>query len=266
MSAFGLIVKSAQHTNRNPVAVGCINYIFAGIASTIILFFSGHGERDYATISIGASTGVFYVVAYWFLVIAMRQGGVAITMAIARLAVLVPILCSIFIWYEMPSVAQTIGIVCVCAALPFLSIGIGGKTAMGSTVWLITALFITTGFCHLSPKLLHEVAPEGQMTVYLASLFSIAGLLSILLIRWQRIKVGRRDYGHGIILGTCNLLGTYCIAVTLQYLPGTLVYPFTSAAGVVLTTCAATLVWKEKIGRTAYFGICLTVIALVLVN
>jgi len=164
-------------------------------------------------------------------------------------------------------VAQSIGITLVCVSLPFLSRGVSGNDmTMGSTIWLIGALFIATGFCHLSPKLFREVAPDGSDTVYLFSLFGVAGLLSLAFVRKQKIQVRRRDYGHGILQGSCNLLGTYSIAMTLKYLPGTFVFPFTSAAGVALTTAAATLVWKEKLGVSAYVGIGLSVAALVLIN
>lgn len=267
-SAFGLIVKSAQHTRRNPVAVGFINYIFAAVAGGVVLFVDGEWHPDLATVIIGSLTGIFYVTAFWFLVIAIRQGGVAVTMAIVRLAILIPILCSILVWSEIPSTGQTIGIIFVCLALPFLSAGVGGNgaTAINGTIWLIVALFVTTGFCHLSPKLLREVVPQGQITVYLFSLFGTSGLVSVFLIRWMRVPFHRRDYGHGILQGLCNLLGTFSIAMTLKYLPATFVFPFTSAAGVVLTTAAGTLVWKEKLGRSAYVGIALSIVALALVN
>ena len=266
-SVFGLVVKSAQHTGRNPLAVGSINYMFAGLAGGAILILDSSWNPDLATILIGGITGVFYVVAFWFLVIAVKQGGIAITMAIVRLGVLVPILCSVFIWHESPSMIQTVGILLVCLSLPFLSVGVSGKdTSLGSTVWLIGALFVATGFCHLSPKLFREVAPQGQETVYLASLFGVAGLLSFLFIRQQGIILQRRDYGHGILQGACNLLATFSLAMTLKYLPGTLVFPFTSAAGVAMTTAAATIVWKEKLGIYAYVGIALSVLALILIN
>jgi len=266
-SVFGLVVKSADHTGRNPVSVGSINYMFAAIASGLILLADQAWQPDAATVLIGAATGVFYVVAFWYLVIAVRQGGVAITMAIVRLGVLIPILCSIFIWYETPSVAQTVGILFVCISLPLLSIGVAeNKMSLGSTIWLIGMLFVTTGFCHLSPKIFRELAPQGDETVYLFSLFSVAGVLSLIFIKKQGIPLQRRDYGHGILQGICNLLGTYSIAMALKYLPGTFVFPFTSAAGVALTTAAATIIWKEKLGLYAYVGIALSIIALVLIN
>ncbi len=247
--------------------MGSINYMFAAVASGFILFADQAWHPDAATVLIGMATGVFYVVAFWFLVIAVRQGGVAITMAIVRLGVLIPILCSIFVWNETPSVAQTVGILFVCISLPLLSISVGGNDmSLGRAVWLIGVLFVTTGFCHLSPKLFRELAPQGQETVYLFSLFSVAGVLSLAFIKNQGIPVQRRDYGHGILQGICNLLGTYSIAMTLKYLPGTYVFPFTSAAGVALTTAAATIFWKEKPGLYAYLGIALSIISLVLIN
>jgi drug/metabolite transporter (DMT)-like permease len=268
MSSFGLILKSAHHTGRNPVTVGCLNYIAGAVFASLILLYDPGWRLEGVTVLIGAATGVFYVVSFWFLVQAIIQAGVAVTMAIVRLSVLAPILCSIFIWDEVPSFGQTVGILFVCIALPFLSTGVNqtGALSFGRAGWLIGALLLTTGFCSLSPKLFSEMASQGQTPLYLFSLFGVAAVMSLVYLRIRRIAVYRREYGHGILQGLCNTLGASSMVLTLKYLPGTVVFPITSASGLVLTTAAATLIWKERIRPPAYVGIGLTLIALILVN
>ena len=268
-SCLGLILKSAQHTGRNPVAAGSLNYIIGAGFSGLALLFDPDWSWNLVTVLIGGVSGVFYVVAFWFLVRAIMEGGVAVTLAIIRLSVLIPILCSIFIWSEIPNVAQTIGIIVVCIALPFLSLGVGGQgveRTLKGTIWLVGALFVTTGMCHLSPKVFSEMAPQGQMSLYLFSLFFVAAIMSALYIRFKPVQVRRQDYGYGILLGAINVSGTWLLAITLQILPGTIVFPVTSALGLAVTTSAAVLIWKEQIRRPAYVGIGLTFIALILVN
>ncbi|MEE2993688.1 MAG: DMT family transporter [Gemmatimonadota bacterium] len=267
-SCFGLVLKSADHTGRNPVAVGSLNYIIGAVLTALALFFDPDWSWSLMTVLVGGVTGVFYVVAFWFLVRALMEGGVAVTLALVRLSVLIPILCSIFIWSEIPNFAQTVGIGVVCIALPFLSLGVGqaaDKTFKG-TVWMVGALFITTGMCHLSPKVFSEMAPQSQMSLYLFSLFSVAAIMSILYIRFKPVQVRRNDYGYGLLQGVINVTGTWLLVITLKLLPGTIVFPVSSALGLVVTTSAAVLIWKEKIRRPAYVGIGLTFIALILVN
>lgn len=267
-SCFGLILKSAHHTGRNPVAVGSLNYIVGAVFSGLALLFDPGWSWSLTTVLIGGVTGVFYVVAFWFLVRAIMNGGVAVTLAIIRLSVLIPILCSIFIWSEIPNAAQTVGILVVCMALPFLSLGVGQAADMTvkGTAWLVGALFVTTGMCHLSPKVFSEVAPQSQMALYLFSLFSVAAVMSALYIRFKPVQVRRHDFSYGIIQGAVNVAGTWLLVLTLKFLPGTIVFPVSSALGLAMTTSAAVLIWKEQIRRPAYVGIGLTFIALVLVN
>ena len=97
----------------------------------------------------------------------MLQGGGAITLAIVRLSVVIPILFSIVIWHEIPNSLQILGIVTVCLALPFLSLGLGRQASrpVRGVLWILVALFITTGFCHLSPKVFSELATQSQMSL-----------------------------------------------------------------------------------------------------
>ena len=268
-SIFGLVVKSAHHTGRNPIAVGGLNYVAAALLGGVFLFLDTEWEWDHLTILLGIATGVFYVVAFWFVARSVVQGGVAITMAIVRLSVVAPIACSIFIWNEIPSGLQTAGIVLVCLALPFLSVGTGdGQPAvrLRNTLWFIGALFVTTGFCSLSPKVFSELSTERQMPLYVFSLFATSALVSLVFFRIKRIPILRRDYAHGFVQGACNILSAVTMVMTLKHLPGTLVFPVTSASGLILTTAAAILIWKEQLRGRVYIGIGLTVIALVLVN
>lgn len=268
-SVFGLVVKSAHHTGRNPIAVGGLNYVAAALLGGLFLFVDTEWEWDSLTLLLGFATGVFYVVAFWFVARSVVEAGVAITMAIVRLAVVAPIACSIFIWNEIPSAWQTAGILLVCLALPFLSLGANSgqsKVRLRTTIWFIGALFVTTGFCSLSPKVFSELSTERQMPLYVFSLFVTAALVSLVFFRIKRIPIFRRDYVHGLVQGACNILSAVTMVMTLKYLPGTLVFPVTSASGLILTTAAATLIWKEQLHNRVYIGIGLTVIALVLVN
>lgn len=262
-------MKSAHHTGRNPIAVGGLNYIAAAMIGSAFLLYDSEWRMDGITILIGVSTGLFYVGSFWFLVRAVVRDGVAVTMAVVRLSVLAPILCSIFIWNEIPTTGQTVGIVFVFLALPFLSIGVNQTRTslnMGGAGWIIAVLFVATGFCNLSPKVFSELADQRQIPLYTFTLFVTAALASLLYFRINRVKVDRRDYGHGIMQGVCNILNAAVMVWTLKYLPGTVVFPVTSASALIITTAAATLIWKEQIRTPAYIGIGLTLIALVLVN
>ena len=267
-SFFGLILKAADQKGHNSIAVGSLNYSSGAIFSSILLLTDSGWEWHWNTVFIGSISGVFYFVAFCFLIRTLLQGGVAITLAIVRLSVVIPILFSIVIWHEIPNSLQILGIVTVCLALPFLSLGLGRQASrpVRGVLWILVALFITTGFCHLSPKVFSELAPQSQMSLYLFSLFVVSGVMGLVFIWTKSIQISFYDVQWSCLLGAINVAGTWLLVVTLKVLPGTIVFPFVSAGGLVLTTIVAILYWKEDVRVLSYIGIGLTLIAVVLVN
>ncbi len=267
-SCFGLILKSAHQNGRNPLAVGSLNYAAGALFSGLLMLTDSGWVWHGTTVLIGAASGVCYFVAFYFLIQALLQGGVAVTLAIVRLSVLIPILCSIVIWYEIPNLQQIAGIATVCVALPLLTLGLGRQTnlSLRGVAWLVSALFVTTGFCHLSPKVFSELAPQSQMSLYLFSLFAVSGVMGLCYIWYKPIRASLPDVRWSFLLGACNVVGTWLLVLTLKFLPGTIVFPFVSSVGLVITTLVAILYWKEQVRRLAYVGIGLTLVAVVLVN
>ena len=64
----------------------------------------------------------------------------------------------------------------------------------------------------------------------------------------------------------CNAVQNRFMVTALQRLPGTLVYPFSAAVGLVLTVVVARLAWRERFGGLGTAGIALACVAVVLVN
>ena len=248
--------------------VGSLNYAAGALLSCILMLADSDWVWHGVTMLIGGVSGFFYFVAFYFLIQALLQGGVAVTLAVVRLSVIIPIICSIFIWDESPNGLQILGIVAVCVALPFLSLGVGRNTSLSlrGVAWLFGAVFITTGFCHLSPKVFSELSPQNHMPLYLFSLFCVSGVMGLCYIWLKSFDTSLSDVKWSVLLGFCNVVGTWLLVLTLNSLPGTIVFPFVSAVGLVITTVVAIFYWKEQVRTLSFIGIGLTFIAVVLVN
>ena len=90
--------------------------------------------------------------------------------------------------------------------------------------------------------------------------------MGLVFIWTKSIQISFYDVQWSGLLGAINVAGTWLLVVTLKVLPGTIVFPFVSAGGLVLTTIVAILYWKEDVRVLSYIGIGLTLIAVVLVN
>ena len=111
-----------------------------------------------------------------------------------------------------------------------------------------------------------QVSPQEPREVFLVLLYGTAGTISIVSLIIHRTLPTRSDILHGVLLGSCNILGNNFLLIALADLPGTLVFPIASSSGVMLNTLVAVMVWRELLRPRAIAGIVTTVAALVLIN
>jgi drug/metabolite transporter (DMT)-like permease len=269
LSSFGLVTKHYQASGRNMLAVGAINYAFAAFAAGLSVVYKRSFEFDSTTCIIGVLAGVCYFTAFFLMITTVKFSGISITWSAIRLAVLVPILFSIFYWHEHPSIHQIAGIGFVCISLPLLSIRPGADGDRRMFGWgsvLVIALFLAAGGVNLAPKAFSEFSPDSHRQMYLLFLFSAAAMTSSSALLVKRSLPKLPDVPYGITLGMCNLLARHCLLLALKRLPGIVVFPISGSMSIVLMALAGMAIWHEKLRILNVSGIASAVIAVVLIN
>ena len=76
----------------------------------------------------------------------------------------------------------------------------------------------------------------------------------------------RLELAFGFGMGASNILQTHFILKSLHYFPGYIVFPVSSAGGVLVTVLVATCVLGERLHRKTCWGIGIAVFALILLN
>jgi drug/metabolite transporter (DMT)-like permease len=169
------------------------------------------------------------------------------------------------IWGEVPSRQQVIGIGLALFALTLIGIK-SGQQHQEKHPWMtpvvILFFFLLCGGSRLAQETFKHVSVPEQRPTFVFFAFMVAALPSAILLlkRWR--PVSRRELGFGIMMGTVNMLQTHLILRCLEYYPGYIVFPVTSAGGIVLTTLIATGLLAERLSFRACTGIGLAVIAL----
>lgn len=268
-AGFSLVVRHAQGKRCNLWAVGAINYL---TATTFHLLRAAAGEGfrpDVSTLTWGLITGIFYVNSYGLMLPFMRLKGVAISMAVSRLAVLVPIIGAILFWAEPATNLQVAGASLAVVSLPLLGFGQaskGERVPLQAGI-LMVSLLLSNGLGMLTIEAFHQGGVRGQDSLFLAALFGAAAIISSL-VWFFRKRQGSSliDVLPGLLLGLCNALSNLSLVGALDRLPGIVVFPFYSAVGVVLTVIFARLLWQERINRLESLGIFLAVGAVVFIN
>jgi len=96
--------------------------------------------------------------------------------------------------------------------------------------------------------------------------FTAASLCCLIALGSRRVWPGWGDYPPGLVLGTLNVLINLLLLGALEQLPGAIVFPVSSAGGVLLVTVSSAFLWRERLGRVVLSGVAVSMLALALIN
>ena len=279
-------IRWAQKRGANLTLVGAVNYLAAALFHATVAGIGGMRTLHANSALIAVGGGLVYAIAFFLLHALMKRRGVAVTAAIMRLSVLVPVGVSLLAWGETADARQTAGIILAVMSLPFLSMvprtspaagePARPRTPRGVGAALLAGLFAVNGLCLLATRAFRQTGNQGEDAPFLFVLFATAaivacGVWALQALRRTRVSTAAdlrpsTSVLSGLVVGLCNALANGAIVIALQRLPGIIVYPFYSAVGLLVTVLATRLVWKEKLGTMEALGMALAVGSIVLIN
>lgn len=274
-STFTLMIKWVQVRGREDImTVGAINYIVAAVwILPEFLRTQISGDATNAMLC-GGTMGACYFVAFFFVVYAIRWIGAASATVIGVLSILLPIGCGVLIWQEQPDKYQAVGVVLAMLSLLLIS-GQRATTSQPDTAspgraWvtpvILISFFLLAGLSRLAQEAYkHESTPDHR-SVFLFTAFAISAIPSVVLLIVRRRGISSIEFSLGFVMGAANILQTDFILKALKDFEGFVVFPVSSAGGLLLTTVVATGLLGERLHRRQSWGIALAVMALVLLN
>jgi drug/metabolite transporter (DMT)-like permease len=295
-----LILKQSDQLGLNRMGLLRMNYAAAAILAFVLLLSQPHHSAATATYWVALLAGVSYVASLALWASAIQQSGIALTMALTRISVVVPVLFSIFLWKEVPHWYQVVGaILGLAAALligrqgmrypptayrspPTAFSDCGKRCALsGERVQefglrtsafgfprgvTLAALFLASGVANLSSKVFNEVCPPDDNLMFQALLFVVAFIVTSGFYFARKEKVNQRVLQWGSLLGAANLGTSVFLILALATVSGAVAFPISAAAEVAVVAVLGAVLWRERLDRLSIVGLALTVVALVLVN
>ncbi|MGQ9730742.1 MAG: EamA family transporter [Candidatus Zipacnadales bacterium] len=269
MGGFAVIVRFGQRQGGDAVTIGAANYLVAALCFVPFLRPFPFPHVMSSTLGLGALGGVVYASAYFLMLPVLRDRGVAITSACLRLSVVIPMLLSLLLWQETPTLLQSLGALLAVVALALLVIGhetTGGRRADGLASFLVVALFVMNGGCASIGKWYHVTGLAAERPVFFATLFGVAGIYaSLVWLLWSR-RFTYPDLALGIGLGVVNAGANFALLAALDHFSGVVVFPVTGAGGLVVAVMFAAVAWRERPNSWGMAGIGLAMIAVLIVN
>jgi drug/metabolite transporter (DMT)-like permease len=243
------------------------NYLTAAVLMGIIVLRNGSTEVSWFTLGLGALTGLTYSIGMYMNLTLMGKRGAAITASMIQLAVLIPITVSVFIYGEIITTQQIIGILLAVSSLPLLAAKPMQRLEIDREILpKIILTIIVVGFSQLSSKILIQSGYEAQNNYFFLAVFTSAAILVTPLTWRNRKKIQRNDPVYGVGVGMFNVLSNRSILLALTTIPGAIVFPVSSAGSLLMVTISAIFLFKEKVSKLNLIGIFLTLVAVVLIN
>jgi drug/metabolite transporter (DMT)-like permease len=268
-TSFALILRGAQQRRVDDVAVGMINYIFASATYWLIAGVWWPEQGASIAVRFGLFGGCFNVAIFLLLLTAMHLKGVAVSIAMVRLAVVVPLAAAIIFFHEAPEMVQSWGIMLALLALPLLSLdkGVSDQPLTLQRMGMLLGLFVCNGMALLLLKWYQTTGTAAGRFIYLATVFTVSGLIvGLVWARAQHRWLGKAELVWGTWLGLSNAITNILIFMTLDVLLASVMFPILAAVGLSLTTILAAVFWREIPGKLGWAGITLAVVAVVLAN
>ncbi len=295
--AIGVIFKYTGGKKVDRTALLTVNYAAAvGVAGLLIW----GGERSPETglalsvelIALGTGVGVLLIAGFFLLSYATEVAGMSLAIGVMRVSVVIPFIASWWVWQEVPSVAQGVGMVLAGVGFFLLAhkkrapdpvAGVGAGAVQGPSVntmlqgvdWyafgVLALTFVVGGSVDLSMKTFEEhFGATNSQVLFLLLAFGAAFLIGATIVG-ARIAQGKRwpssqTIGWGVVLGVANYGSLEFLLRAVAELPGPFVFPANNIAIMVLSAGIGVFGWKERLTIVNKIGIGCAVLALILLR
>lgn len=265
------------------VALLTVNYAAAFAVAAVLLSVDPPAQglsADPPILVLAVFLGVLFIGGFVLFSKAIGVAGISLATATMRLSVALPFLASWFVWGEVPSMGQSVGLLLAGAAFVLMSRPAPVSHALmtpDQSSWsapvaiplLLALLFLAGGLVDISLKTFEEeFAAENSRALFLLVVFGVAFLVGAALVGTRRVRWGtwpsRGVLGWGLVLGIVNYGSAEFMLLALREVPGTVAFPANNVAVVALATVLGIALWKERPGRVNQAGLLLALVALVM--
>ncbi len=246
-----------KHASILAVFLG--NYFVAAILS-YFLSCTPVREVNRFDIIMGVVAGVFLIATFLIYQKSIDKCGLAISVSSMRASLMVPVMVSLIWFGESLAIWNYFGIILVLLAFVIL----GKRRNVSGLKWII-ALFISMGLMDSFFKI-YKVFAEHSAAVFLMIGYSMAFLVTLILILYYRQRIPWRSLLWGFLLGIPNQLTAWFFMKSLDTIPATIAYPLRASSIVLLCVAADILLWKLRIGMRQAIGYGIIVVGIVLLN
>lgn len=267
-----ILLKYGHRRNVADEVILTFNYLIAFTVSCLMAFikYSSSASIEKPTqgwlplILIGIATGLMYYGAFYFYQRSVRDNGVSISIAVGKMGIVLPMILSLILWNEIPTILQWLGIFISLVAIAIININ--PKELKNSEIHLsLLMFFIIGGLGDFGNKLFETVVGADLSEVFLAIVF-LTALLASSIETFRQNRLSTRSVLFGLAVGIPNMLTAYFLIGALAVMNAAIVFPMYSGGAIVLSMIYSVIRFDEQLKSKEKVSILMILTALVLVN
>jgi len=267
-TSIALILKHSDTKQGNPVVLLAGNYLTASVIGLIMMLLK-ETSSSIETLLFGSLLGLIFVASFFAFAKAVATAGTALATISSRLSVVIPIVFSIIIYDEQPTVLKLIGFLLTGVTFVFFYFSLlkqNNSYAKKGKYLLLLFVLIAIGINDFSMKVFKNTKPESEEAFFVFIIFLFAFIYSALFILFKKIKIDKKTFLTGIGLGVPNVFSTIFLLAALTNLPAILVYPAINIGIIILTAIGAYAFWKEKLNKAGVAALVSGILAITLLS
>ena len=252
MLASSVLAMVLKYLNSgSPYGVYLFNYITCALLAFAAMEPKALYNGDATPCWLGSITGLFYLASLSANGYSIHKNGAILSSVFTRLGVLVPILLSVTLFGERPTLVQGLGVALAVAAAVIMN-GLPSKTGDFSTsgkVYLLPLILtlVLNGTSDAMSKVFTQLGRRQDDGLFMFYIFLFAGIATLVLLVRERRALTGRDVLFGVLVGVPNFLSSRLLLAALTQLPAFLVYPSYSVGVILVISVASFFLFRERL-------------------
>lgn len=275
-SLVSIMMRVGEGRAKNNISMLSVNYFLCMILAIIYTGVGNlmqTGEGLGTAIGLGSINGFFYIASLILFQNSVKKNGVVLSSIFMKLGIMMPLIISILLFGEMPTVVQVIGFVIAVTAIVIINVKekegnvTNHKTNRTSPVKLgLILVLVGCGMADGMSKIYQELGTREFEELFLVCTFVIAFILSVLFVKYKKQKYTSNEILYGILLGVPNYYSARFLLKALGEIPAVVAYPTFSIGTIAVITLTGVVAFKEKLTIRQMFAVGLIAVAVVLLN
>lgn len=262
------VMKYSESHSGNRYGITVFNYFTGAVMGYFMMKDKNlviAGSDGVFTLLFAVVNAAFFVSALIVLQGSINKNGAPLTSTFNRMGILIPTIASAFLFREVPSAMQSVGIALAIFAIIYINGGGEGKKE-GRNTLLLFAAFFTGGAVDLISKLFDEFGRDEFKGRYIFYTFVISFVIATVICLMKNRKITPKDMLMGVMVGIPNQLTALFLLKAVGQLPAYLVYPCYSAGVILAVNVVNMLVFREILSKREYIATGIIAVGLIFIN